>query len=111
MKERDLHRAVAAYLDAALPKDAYWTTIPGGDGRATRAPGYKPGCPDLLVAWNGITVLIELKTERGRLSDAQKETFEQIFLAGLRGGVCRSVDEVFASLKTFGIPLKSRIAA
>lgn len=31
------------------------------------------GCPDLLVARNGITVLMEVKTEKGRLSTSQME--------------------------------------
>jgi hypothetical protein len=31
------------------------------------------GCPDLLVAWKGVTYLMEVKVKGGRLSEAQKK--------------------------------------
>jgi hypothetical protein len=34
------------------------------------------GCPDLLVAKNGVTFLLEVKTPKGRLSETQKEFFD-----------------------------------
>lgn len=54
------------------------------------------GCPDLLVGWRGVTYLLEVKTPKGRLSDAQKK-----FHAEWTGGpiyVVRSVEEALAVL-------------
>ncbi len=111
MKERDLHKAVAAYLDACLPANTYWTTIPGGDGARTMAPGYKRGCPDILVIHAGFSLFIELKGPKGSVSKAQESTFIRLGLAGARAVVCRSLDEVEEALFCAGVPIKARISA
>jgi hypothetical protein len=40
------------------------------------------GCPDLLVGFQGSNFLLELKTEKGTLTDDQEEWF-----AGWRGAI------------------------
>lgn len=52
--------------------------------------------PDLLVGYRGETVLIEVKTRKGKLSDGQRAFFED-----WRGGrllVARSADEALRAL-------------
>lgn len=54
------------------------------------------GCPDILVAHAGKTVLMEIKVKGGRLSEAQKK-----FHAEWNGGplvVVRTVDEALAAI-------------
>jgi hypothetical protein len=52
----------------------------------------QPGCPDLLVAWNGQTWLSETKTEVGALNPAQAHFIEE-----WKGDIVivRSVEDVF----------------
>jgi len=60
--------------------------------------GNKAGTPDLLFAYAGRPCAIELKTEDGRLSDAQDRTHDAMRLGGWQVSVCRSIEEVKAFL-------------
>jgi hypothetical protein len=54
------------------------------------------GIPDLLVGFRGETFLLEVKTAKGRLEEAQ-----EVFIATWRGRpvrVVRTVDEAFAAI-------------
>jgi hypothetical protein len=94
-KERDLQAEVAEILELGLPHDCFWTAIPGGDGRETRAPGYRSGTPDLLFVYRGKILFIELKRPRkGRTSDTQAAVHRQIETAGGAVHVARAVDQV-----------------
>jgi len=50
----------------------------------------KKGWPDLTFACNGVPVAVELKTEKGRLSDAQKAVKGRMEANGWRYHICRS---------------------
>ena len=109
--ERQLQAAVATYLRAALPPDAFFSALPGGDRQMTRAPGYRAGLPDLMVVWNAKPIFIELKSKRGTISDDQAIAINALWRAGAEAAVCRSIDEVASVLKFSGIPLLARVAA
>lgn len=114
--EQSLHQSVARYLDVALPKDVFWTTVPAGGGGAKRGAflkscGYRAGVPDLMFIIRGQAWFIELKTPKGRLSPAQIETAEAINRAGGVVVVARSVDEVADFLIQRGVQLRGRLAA
>ncbi len=111
MTERRLQSAVAGYLRAVLTAETFATAIPGGDGQMTTAPGYVSGTPDYLIVHNGKALFIELKTPRGRLSDAQIDTMHAVENADSVVKVCRSVEDVAAVLAQFRIPTRGRIAA
>jgi hypothetical protein len=65
------------------PVECFVTTIPGGDGRETRAPGYVAGTPDICILYRGRTIWLEMKRVRGgRLAAAQMAAHERITLAG-----------------------------
>lgn len=111
--EQSLHRAVAQYLDLALPPEYRWSTFPAGGGGRVRgamlkAAGLKAGWPDILVlerygdGWFGI----ELKGPRGEESPEQVE-FREWAGAGTVA-VCRSVEEVEVVLRSYHIPLRAR---
>ena len=117
--EEQLHRAVARFLDVALPEDAWWSTFPSGGGGKIRgarlkAMGLKAGVPDILIIWRGEAFWIELKAKGGRVSSAQWETRTAIARAGSHVGFVYGVDEVDSLLRAFGVPLRAstgRIAA
>ena len=106
--EAQLHRAVAQYLNLALPKDAVWTTVAhGGGGRIRgaklKAMGLRPGWPDIQILYRGRFIGIELKSGKGRVSPEQDEVAKAIWGAGGSWFVCCSVDQVMLSLRDMGI--------
>lgn len=113
--ERRLQSAVAKYLQAALPRDAFFSALPGGDGRMTRAPGYRAGLPDMVVLWEDKfdtrVVFFELKSKTGRLTREQVETHNALRLAGAHAYTVKSLEEVEERLGMVGIPLRARVAA
>ncbi len=113
--ELALHVAVSRFLRAALPGDATYTTFPlGGGGYARgqrlKAMGTRAGWPDLQVLYAGHAFLIELKSPDGRLSEDQLCTHRRIVNAGCPVLVARSLEEVDAALRNWGIPLRARVA-
>jgi len=113
--EAQLQRAVAEYLDVALPADAVWTAIGHGGGGKTRGAilkgmGVKAGMPDIMIIWRGQVIFIELKAGRGGLSRAQKAFHDRLYLAGASITVCRCLSDVHVFLGTRGVPLRARVA-
>ncbi len=94
MKEADIQAAILDYL--RLRGRFFWRNNSGAF-KTERGGFYRvgmPGGPDLIGCVDGKFVGMEVKTEKGRLSDAQ-----EAFAASLRaeGGayhVVRSIDEV-----------------
>ena len=115
MSELALHNAVASYLHVMLPANAYFTTFPAGGGGRTRGGklkrmGLKPGFPDLIVFWKSVAILFELKTAKGRLSEAQEQTHMELQRAGVFVYVCRSLADVESVLRNLHVPLRGALA-
>ncbi len=109
MKEADLHKLVADYLDLALVPPTWWTTFPA-DGASRRGLiGLKLGVPDILIIHEGRAYWIELKVPGGALSAAQKRTFTALFAAGCEALTRRSLDEVIDLLRLWGIPINPAV--
>lgn len=112
MTEFQLHTACAQFLDLALPRDAVWFHTPnagkrrkGAAGRL-KAMGMKAGVPDICIIYRGRAFFIELKTLKGRLSEAQKAMHIRLTVAGaIVAGECRSLDDLQAFLQQV-IPLR-----
>ena len=80
-----------------------------------RAMGYEAGTPDILVLHDGRAWFLELKRPKGepdllghrkpagQLSAEQREWLGWAFDSGFPSAVCRSVDEVEAALKGWGL--------
>jgi len=64
--------------------------------------------PGLLLHL-GRAHFIELKTEAGELSDAQKATACAVLASGGLVGVARGIEEVLACLDTWGVPRANRV--
>ena len=54
------------------------------------------GCPDIIVGWRGVNLLMEIKGEKGKLNELQESWFE-----GWNGQavVVRTVDEALSWLE------------
>lgn len=71
--------------------------------------GIIAGLPDMFFLFNGWAAFIELKTEIGILSDAQRSICAAVLAAGGRVGVARSAEEVLSLLDAWDIPRAHRI--
>jgi hypothetical protein len=112
-KEIAVQATIARALEIGLPQDAYFTAIPGGDGRATRTPGYRAGTPDLIVIYRGRTLFLELKRPiGGRVSIQQAECHRAIERAGARIHVARDLAEVVELIRDeLQCPVNLRVTA
>lgn len=110
--EQLVHQSIAAYLDLALPPDA-WHTALDSAGKASlaiaarlKARGGKKGTPDHVVLWNGQNIWLEVKSPIGRVSYDQTVVSERIRSAGGKWAIVRSVIDAEAVLRQFGVPLR-----
>lgn len=114
-REDNLQAAIVAYLRAVLP-DAKVAAIPNGgartpvEGAIFKRTGVLAGMPDLVVILNGGRVAwLEVKADKGRLSDAQSTL--GIWLAG-RGHLwacVRSVEQVRECLEAWRIETREAV--
>jgi hypothetical protein len=127
--EDALHQAVADLLAWAVPDDqVVWTHFPAGGyflSPAAKARlyrlGLKAGIPDLIFWWGCSgpysppvlrTLMIELKTSKGRLNKHQEAMHPKLQGIGIPVEVCRSVADVLTVLRRYGVPLReTRLAA
>ncbi len=95
--EADLHAAIVAALTHEV-KPGVIMFHPANGGRRSKAEagrlkgmGVLPGVPDLIAIVDGRAFGLEVKTETGRLSVAQKAMAERFRRAGCEYEVARSI--------------------
>jgi hypothetical protein len=114
--EQALQRAVVQYLQLAAPAELFWTAINPIPGKSpaiaaiSKAMGLRAGVADLLFIHEGHPLFIELKAKDGRESPAQRETSALAGRAATMTWICKSVEEVEAKLRWWGVPLKAQCA-
>lgn len=115
--EQQLHFAVADYLNAALPEEAWWTTVGHGGfaldartGARMKRAGVKAGVPDILIIYEGCAYFFELKAPQGTLSSTQKDAHRAIEKASGYVAVIRSIGDLQTALRVIEIPLRARAA-
>lgn len=105
--ERQEQAALFAWLARVAPPGLFYSALPGGDGRMTRTPGYRPGLPDVLIIYRGRPILIEMKRRKGgRLSSHQSDAHFAITHAGGLAVVSYGWDEARQFLEQI-IPMRS----
>ena len=114
MTENELQLSVAKYLrvmEKVLSSQGInicWHHSPNEVGQRTgvgliqkrKRQGVRSGWVDIEVIYKGRFIGIELKTKKGRLSEAQKKCHDDIILAGGLVPVCRSLTEVMDFMET-----------
>lgn len=112
--EDQLQITVARFLKIVAP-DLVFYAVPNGGFRNVReaaklkAMGVKAGVADLAVVLPDLrAAFIELKTATGRVNANQAEFQSTCDRLGIPYAVCRSVDDVAATLKGWGVNLRAR---
>jgi hypothetical protein len=107
-REEDLHRAIVGMIAAnMLPGVIVFHPANGGKrGKAEagrlKGMGVVPGIPDLIVIIAGRCHGLEIKTETGRMSAAQKQMSARFQRAGCDFQVARSIAEARTVLMRWG---------
>lgn len=107
--EFDFHKTVCVFLDLQLPKGAIYHHSPN-EGlhkpqyrKKQLSMGMKPGWPDLEIFCNGKVLFLELKSPTGQTSKTQKEIHSTIYKNGFKTFVCRTIYDVKAALRQYGM--------
>lgn len=87
--ERDITKAIRFYL--AMQGIWHWKVWQG--------LGSKPGIADIIGIFQGKPLAIEIKTERGKLSESQAKFLARFRLEGGIAFVARSVEDVINALQ------------
>jgi len=110
--EEAIQKSIVAYLRKVLPHAIVTHAANEGnrggfkgirDGQRKRALGQLAGFPDLLLFVDGKGYCIEVKSEVGYLSPAQKAVREELTKQGIPYAVARSVEDVRETLAEWGI--------
>lgn len=92
--ETALKKACLQYLSYKYGRRFWYCNIIGG-------LGIRPGTPDTLASLDGKFIGIEFKNgDRGRLTDYQRKTLQDINQSGGVALVIRSLDECIAQFKS-----------
>lgn len=97
-------------IRSVWPELALLYHIPNGgtrdaiEGRHLKQQGVKPGVPDLFLAapsgkYHGL--FIEMKTDKGRASDAQRQWIERLKAVGYFAQVCHGWEAAVATLEWY----------
>ena len=107
--EARIQAAVVEWIRWCAPQTVVFAIPNGGlRGKAEAArlrwTGVLAGVPDLAVlAPVGKVFFLEVKTPDGRLSADQAEMFDQLVALGIDAAIVRSVDDVRAAFRAWGI--------
>lgn len=94
MKESEIQKKIIDYM--RLKGYFVWKNALGGMmvGGKYMVKNPNAGMPDLCAVKDGITHYIEVKTPKGRLSEAQKKWHATAYRYGVIVHVVRSIDDV-----------------
>lgn len=111
-EEQSLQERLVQVLIKTLPANCFFFAVPNGGSRdvreavALKRAGVVRGVPDLIFCHEGRFIGLELKSEKGTLSDAQRAVHPLIAQAGGRVEVARSIAEACDRLRECGIPIR-----
>lgn len=109
MPEATIQRAVVQRLQILARPGVVWFHPANGGARSKveaarfRAEGVVAGVPDLIIVFGGKLHALELKTEHGRLSPAQRTMHERLAAAGAHVAVAYGLDAAIAQLTAWGL--------
>ncbi len=107
--EQQIQRAVVAHLRLRAKPGVLWFHVPNSRkqsprrGAAWKAEGVLAGVSDLILFHNSRAFALEIKSENGRLSEAQQEFLDRFNAAGGYAGYAVGVDRAIECLKTWGL--------
>jgi hypothetical protein len=114
--EEQIQAALVLHLTVRAVAGLVWWHTPNGGNRSVaeagrfKALGVKAGVPDVLALHAGRLFALELKAERGRVSEAQEAMLADLEAAGATVAVAFSLDDALATLMRWGLIKGARVA-
>ena len=109
MNEQAIQRAVFENFKArAAPGVFAFHPANGGyrkpiEARILAGLGVRAGVPDIIVVHRTRCYALELKAEKGRLSDAQRAALDALDAAGAITGTAWGLDQALSILESWGL--------
>jgi len=107
--EQQIHRAIVDHLHLRAKPDVLWLHPANGERRDARTGallkkmGVRPGASDLLLWHRGHSFALEIKSPRGRPSEAQLEFMARFSEAGGHTCIAEGLDRAIACLESWGL--------
>lgn len=83
-----------------VPNGGYRKPI---EGAILKSLGVVAGTPDIFIVKGGHCFALELKAEKGRISDNQREAMRRLEAAGATVGVAHGLDAALSTLEQWGV--------
>lgn len=109
-----LQMQIARFLKIAAPGLMWWHVPNGGyrnprEAKKLKDMGVLPGVADLcFLLPGGLSGFIELKVGKNPQTQSQKDFALAAIANGAAYAVCRSLAEVDATLRAWGVPMRAR---
>ena len=106
--EYQLQSLIFEFLKIQLNKDALVTCFPSGGGGKIRGAmlkrmGLVAGWPDLQIIHKGMYYGLEVKTEKGKVSENQKAIHDSLKKQGAKVAVVRTPEQAWIQIKEWGL--------
>lgn len=109
MTEEQLQRQICLLLERCALPGVEWFAIYNNprnaiDGARQKKKGMKAGVFDLQLIYRGAPFFLELKTEKGRASEAQLAFRDRMLNQGVPAIICKGYEQAYRVLKfTWGL--------
>lgn len=109
MTEDQIQAAVLRQLRYRHSDNLVYFAVPNGGyrdvvaGARLKSMGVRAGVSDLILLHDGQAFALELKTEKGRPTDAQHAFLSDWIAAGGKGHIAYGLDEALATLEAWGL--------
>ena len=103
--EQQYQRAVIQHIAWRARPGVFAFHVPNGgwrsrvEGAILKAIGTVAGVPDIICIFEGRCYALELKAERGRVTDVQRVVHERLREAGANVAVAHGIDQALAQLE------------
>jgi hypothetical protein len=106
--EWSIQATIVEHLHARAAKGVFWFHAAQNPrsaihGAMLKAIGLRAGVPDIVCIREGQAYGLEIKTETGRLSAAQRIAHAEMTAAGAEVAVAHGIDEALAVLQQWGL--------
>jgi hypothetical protein len=107
--EQQYQRAVIQHIAWRARPGVFAFHVPTGGWRSRvesailKAIGTVAGVPDIICIFQGRVYALELKAERGRVTDVQRVVHERLREAGAHVAVAHGIDQALAQLEAWNL--------
>jgi hypothetical protein len=111
--EQGIQKALVDHLGARAAAGTYWFHPANGgartaiEGAILKGLGVVPGAPDPLLWHDGLSYALEIKSEAGRITEAQLDMLNRLSEAGVYTAICHGLDRAIGVLESWRL-LKGR---